>query len=80
MTVAAPEKTVKKINTQMSSRRTVTVERTGNGSRQVPYNRGRNGHTVTASRQQPVNEPVEEETIFDDYEELKTGVEINCGR
>lgn len=70
MTVAAPEKTVKKINTQMSSRRTVTVERTGNSSRQVPYYRGQNGHTVMVSRQQPVNEPEEEETIFDDYEEL----------
>ncbi len=69
MTVATPEKTVKKINTPVKSR-TVTTERTGRpqsgvqrdriqSSRRVPVNR-----TVTSKVEEPAD------SFLEDYEEL----------
>lgn len=77
MTVAAQEKTVKKINSQVKSRpagnpqgRTVTTERTGSPSRSLQYDRMQSGRMqgVRAGGNRTVTGTVED--VRDDYEEI----------
>lgn len=76
MTVATPEKTVKKINSQVNGRtaasagRTVTTERTGNPNRSVGYDRVQSGRGYSANRTVTSNSEDVQSTFLDDYEEL----------